>query len=71
MKISLFGALLLVSCLALANSNISKTAQICMEQELDMWEQERGRLPTADEADLIIDMCVAKAFKKEQQNEAL
>lgn len=44
-------------------------ASDCLERELNLWERERGRLPNSEEADLIIDMCVKKAFEKEPKSE--
>lgn len=36
-------------------------AQDCFDKELSLWER-RGRLPTQDEADLILDACVNPRF---------
>lgn len=47
-------------------------ALTCFQHELDLWEATRGRLPSADEADLIVDMCMEKydAKVKNQEKEA-
>jgi hypothetical protein len=38
----------------------------CLERELELWEKNKGRLPNAEEADLIIDMCVKRAYDTEK-----
>jgi hypothetical protein len=43
-------------------------ASDCLERALDEWERERGRLPTSEEADLLIEACVKEAFEKEPKS---
>lgn len=40
----------------------------CLERELALWEKEKQRLPSPDEADLIIDMCVKQAYEQAKKN---
>jgi hypothetical protein len=42
----------------------AEDATECFQAELDLWEATKGRLPTDDEADLIIDMCMKKAYEE-------
>lgn len=37
-----------------------EAATRCFQIELNLWESVRGRLPTDDEADLIVDVCMLK-----------
>lgn len=39
---------------------------ICFSQELDLFEKTKGRLPTDDEADLIIDYCVNRKYDEKK-----
>ena len=66
----------LISVLLIANlwaSDISpaeRAALTCLQNEVDLYEARKGRLPTDDEADLIIDACMEKYnhVKKEIKN---
>jgi hypothetical protein len=45
------------------SQQIRDYAQNCFDQEMDLFEHARGRLPTDDEADLIIDACANPKLK--------
>lgn len=48
-------------------ANVSRVAKQCFQNEVDLFEQIKGRLPTDDEADLIIDMCIKRAYERETE----
>lgn len=45
------------------SQRIRDYAQNCFDQEMALFERVKGRLPTDDEADLIIDACANPRFK--------
>lgn len=52
-----------------ASTKPSRAAQIreygmnCGQHEMDLFEQRKGRLPTNEEMDMILDACVNPSFK--------
>ena len=50
-----------------AESGPREKANECMARELDLWEANKGRLPTNNEADLIVDFCVKQAYVNEKK----
>lgn len=63
-------SLLLMAALTWAqNETPERAALTCFQHELDLYEARHGRLPSADQADLMIDYCMEKysAKIKEQQ----
>lgn len=45
------------------SERIREYAQSCFDRELALWESQRGRLPTDEEADFIIDACANPKLK--------
>lgn len=70
MKIIVSSLLLVSITVSGAPKDPGPIASDCLERELDLWEKQRGRLPTSEEADLLIEACVKEAFKKEPKNES-
>lgn len=61
--------LLFITYLSAAEPQPSEVARQCFQVELDLYERVKGRLPTPDEADLIIDNCMGayeNARKKQE-----
>lgn len=67
MKYSLIYFLVIVTApqvVAFDKEKLKKDVQICFDIEINLFEQNRGQLPTDDEVDLIIDYCVNKKYEK-------
>jgi hypothetical protein len=47
-----------------ASAQIREYAQNCFDSEMALFETRRGRLPSDEEADFIIDACANPKFKK-------
>jgi hypothetical protein len=47
-------------CAALSKEVAERAALTCFQTEVELYEATKGRLPDADEADLIVDYCMRK-----------